>query len=59
MEMARTASMVALSGKKVGSDLYSALLEQLKEIARSITVPEIRNSILEPIGGSYADIRWG
>ena len=31
--------------------------EQLKEIARSITVPEIRNSILEPIAGSYADIR--
>ncbi len=38
--------------------VFSAVdLEQLKEIARSITVPEIRNSILEPVAGSYADIR--
>src|SRR5512139_663421 len=38
--------------------VFSAMdLEQLKEIARNITVPEIRNSILEPITGSYAEIR--
>ncbi len=38
--------------------VFSAMdLEQLKEIARSITVPEIRNSILEPMAGSYAEIR--
>ena len=35
--------------------LFSAMdQEQLKEIARNITVPEIRNSILEPVAGSYS-----
>jgi SpoVK/Ycf46/Vps4 family AAA+-type ATPase len=31
--------------------------EQLKDIAGSITVPEIRNAILEPIAGSYSVIK--
>ncbi len=38
--------------------VFSAMdLEQLKEIARSISVPEIRNCVLEPVAGSYAEIR--
>lgn len=38
--------------------VYSATdMEQLKEIARTITVPEIRNSILETKPGSYSNIQ--
>ena len=38
--------------------LFSAMdQEQLKEIAKNITVPEIRNSILEPVAGSYSLIK--
>ena len=38
--------------------VFSAVdLEQLNGLAASITVPEIRNSILESSGGSYAEVK--
>jgi SpoVK/Ycf46/Vps4 family AAA+-type ATPase len=37
--------------------VFSAVdLEQLQELAANITVPEIRNSILEPVSGGYSEI---